>query len=57
MACGEMSMPWMWREGMARARRVARRSAMQPVPVQRSRMVRCLRGGVCVARRCARWVV
>lgn len=56
MAWGEMSRPWMCREGVCGDRREESRRGMQPVPVQRSRMRR--EGGVGWARsRWARWVV
>lgn len=58
VAVGEMSMPWMWRVGIVGERMECRRSGMQPVPVQRSRMRR-VGGGVVrdEKRRWARWVV
>ena len=40
IAWGEMSMPWRRGVGMEGWRRECRRSGMQPVPVQRSRMRR-----------------
>lgn len=56
VAGGEMSMPWRLRVGMCGVRREWRRSGMQPVPVQRSRMRR-VGGGEERRRREARWVV
>lgn len=51
VAAGEMSTPWRRRRGMWGERRECRRSGMQPVPVQRSRMRSALRGREGTARR------
>jgi hypothetical protein len=59
MARGEMSTPWMCSGmGVVEWRVCRRRRAMQPVPVQRSRMVRGeVEGWWCWARMLARWRV
>lgn len=60
VAAGEMSTPQSWRHGMCGERSEWRRSGMQPVPVQRSRMRRvlgALEEGARRRRREARWVV